>query len=134
MVNFIDQFDLRIRHKMANFEGSSCFTSKGYSFFWKVPTTIFVNPAQCPCKLLIMENDITSSKINIFQRNFHRKCILILPIDLYKQKLKIWKISWFFQISWFPKKMTFLDILEQNSRSENIVWYLSDIVLQSSTF
>ena len=55
---------------MAKFEGSSSITSKVTGFFCKVPTTIFLNPGQCPCKLVKMENDITSSKINIFQQNF----------------------------------------------------------------
>ena len=83
-------------------------TSKVTSFFWKVLTAIFVNLGQCPCKLVKMENDRTSSKINIFQQNFNRKCILTLPIDLYKQKLKIWKNSRFFPISrFFPKKWHF---------------------------
>ena len=35
-----------IRHKMAKFEGSSCFTSKVRAFFWKVPTAIFINPSK----------------------------------------------------------------------------------------
>ena len=52
---------------MAKFEGSSYFTSKVTAFFLKVPTTIFVNPCQCPCKSVKTENDITSTTINIFQ-------------------------------------------------------------------
>ena len=74
---------------MAKFEGSSCITSKYTAFLRKVPTTIFVNPGQRLCKSVKAENDITSPKINIFQRNCDRKCNLTLPIDLYKQKLKI---------------------------------------------
>ena len=68
-------------------------------FFWKVPTAIFINIG--PCKLVRTENDITSSKIIIFQGNWNRRCILILSIDLCKQKLKIWKNPRFFSISGF---------------------------------
>ena len=93
---------------MAKFKGCSSIPSKVTAFFWKVPTTIFVNPGQCPCKLIKTENDITSSKIDIFQRNLERKCISTLPIDLYKQKLKIWKVFRFFPISrFFSKKCHF---------------------------
>ena len=52
---------------MATFEGSSISASKLTAFFLKVPTTIFVNPGQYPCRLVKMENGITSSKINIFK-------------------------------------------------------------------
>ena len=47
---------------MAKFEGSTSIPSKVTAFFWEVPTTIFVNPGQCPWKLVKIENDITSSK------------------------------------------------------------------------
>ena len=55
-----------IRHNMAKFEGSTSIPSKVTAFFWKVPTTIFVNPGQCPCKFVKTENEIISPKINIF--------------------------------------------------------------------
>ena len=51
---------------MAKFEGSSFIPSQVTAFFLKVPITVFVNPGQCPCKLVKTENEITSSKINIF--------------------------------------------------------------------
>ena len=51
---------------MAKFEGSSYNPSKVTAFFRKVPTAIFVNPGECPCKSIKTENDVTSSKINIF--------------------------------------------------------------------
>ena len=121
-----------IGHDMAKCEGSSFITSKVTAFFWKVPTTIFVNPGQFPCKLVRTENDITFSKTNIFQQNLERKCILILAIDWYKQKLKIRKITRFFPI--VPEKMTFWKIWDQNFRSGHIVWYLCYIMLQSNTF
>ena len=93
---------------MAKFEGSSCFTSKVTAFFWKVPTAIFVNPGQCPCKSVKTENGVTSSKINIFKQNLDRKCILTLKIDLCQKNLEIQKISRFFPISRFsPKKWDF---------------------------
>ena len=41
-------------------------TSKVRGFFWKVPTAIFVNSGQCPCKSVKTESGVTSSKINIF--------------------------------------------------------------------
>ena len=53
---------------MATFEGSSCFTSKVTALFGKVPTPIFVDPVQCPCKSVKMENDVTSSRIHIFTK------------------------------------------------------------------
>ena len=46
---------------MAKSEVSSSISSKITAFFWKVPTTIFVNPGQCPCKLVKTENEITIS-------------------------------------------------------------------------
>ena len=52
-----------IRHWIAKFEYSSFFTLKVTAFFWKVPTVIFVNQVQCPCKLVKTENVITSSEI-----------------------------------------------------------------------
>ena len=40
---------------MAKFEGSSYFTSKVTAF--KVPTTIFVDSGECPCKFVKLKND-----------------------------------------------------------------------------
>ena len=60
---------------MAKSEGSSSITSKVTGFFWKVPTTIFVKPGQCPCKLVKMENDITSSKIDV--GSFQKKVVTL---------------------------------------------------------
>ena len=69
---------------MPKFQGSSYFHSKVTAFFLKVPTTIFVNPGQYPCKSVNMENDIPSSKINFCQQNSDRKCILTIPIEVYQ--------------------------------------------------
>ena len=87
-----------ITHKMAKFEGCSCFTSKVTAFFWKIPTAIFVNPGQCPYRI----------GKNGKWRNLDRKCILTLKIDLCQKNLEIQKISRFFPISRFsPKKWDF---------------------------
>ena len=37
-----------------------------------VLTAIVVNPGQCPCKSVKTENDVTSSKINIFSQNLDK--------------------------------------------------------------
>ena len=39
----------------------------------------------CPCTSVKAENDETPSKINSFQQNLDRKCILTLQINLYKK-------------------------------------------------
>ena len=73
-----------IRHIIAKFEGSSCSTTKVTAFFWKVPIAIFVNPGQCPCKSIKMENF---------------ECILTSKINLYHKNLKIRKNSKFLEFS-----------------------------------
>ena len=50
---------------------------------------IFVDTGECPCKFLKIENDPTSSKIHIFERNLDRMCILTLSIYQYQKTLKI---------------------------------------------
>ena len=74
---------------MAKFEDSSYFPSKVTAFFCKVPTTIFVNPSQCPSKSVKMENYTIPSKINIFEKNLHRKCISTISINLCQNNWKI---------------------------------------------
>ena len=70
---------------MAKFEDSSCFASKVRAFFWKVPTAIFVNPGQCPCKSVKTEKDITFSKIDMFEQTLERNCFMTLLIDIYQK-------------------------------------------------
>ena len=41
---------------MTKLRGSSYFTTKVTAFYRKVPTTIFVNPGQCPCKGPVIYN------------------------------------------------------------------------------
>ena len=48
---------------MAKFDCSSLFTSKDTAFFWKVPTTIFMNPGQYPCKSVKTKNGTFFNKI-----------------------------------------------------------------------
>ena len=78
---------------MAKFKVSGLFVLKVIAFSWKVPDTIFVDPRQYPWKSVKTKNGITFSKINIFQQNLNRKCILTLLIQLYQKNWKIWKSS-----------------------------------------
>ena len=90
-----------IRHKMAKIEGSSYFTLKATSFFWKVPTKIFVNPGQWSLYIRKTETDITSSKINIFNKIWTASVFWHWKL---MKKRKILKNSRFFSISRFFQK------------------------------
>ena len=93
-----------IRHKMAQYKVYSYFPSKVVALFWKIFNTIFVNPGQSLRDFVKTESDISSLKINNFKQNLDRRCILTLPIDIYRRKSKNSKIR-FFPISWFFLKI-----------------------------
>ena len=109
---------------MTKFEGSSSITSKITTFLGKVPTTIFVNPGLRPFKSVKIEKGITSSKINIFQWNLDRKCILPLPIDL----------TDFSRFPNFSRENDILGDFEQVFQSGNTALNLCYIGLESNTF
>ena len=69
-----------VRHNIAKFEGSSSITS--------------LLSERYPLRFCKYLNDLI----------LYRRCILTLPIDLFKQKLEIWKHSRFFPISWLSSK------------------------------
>ena len=69
-----------------------------------------------------MENDITSSHINVFEQNLDMKCILTLLIILLQNYLKTWEnflICPNFPI--FLEQMTIWKILVRNSRSGHTI-------------
>ena len=74
-----------------------------------VPTVIFVNQVQCPCKLVKTENVITSSEI-IFLTKFGQEVYFDITNRFISQKLKNSKE---FPIS--PEKTKFWEISEKNS-------------------
>ena len=98
-----------IKHNWAKSEGSSSITSKVTAFLWKVPKEGYWRyPLQflVSCNSVKTENDISSSKINIFQRNLDRKCNLTLPKNekIYKRNWKYEKIPNFSRLPLFSPK------------------------------
>ena len=84
------------------------------TFFCKVPTAIFLIPGQCPRKSVKTEKGITFIKINIFERNLDREVYFDITKRSISKKLENLK-----KFPIFTKRMTFLQISQQNSRSRH---------------